>query len=205
MIVDEVSRTGSTLNIAAHLFRLAFPDAEAIVGTYFWHPEEPPLMLEGESVLTSLPVWYDPNTLTGRGIGGIDEKYFRNRYEYYSHKLVDNPNVNVRKLRTQAFSAPVYSAPLLESDGSIMSLIKEKKTLELGQDLKKMHQQFKNKRLFFDPPVRWLDYIPDRFMKSLEEQGVKLITEDADSSEITKIRKDPLFYLNFIKEIKGCL
>lgn len=30
LIVDEVSRTGATLNIATHLFKLAFPNAKEI-------------------------------------------------------------------------------------------------------------------------------------------------------------------------------
>ena len=60
LIVDEVSRTGSTLDIAKHLFRLAIPDAAETDGAHFWKPEEPLLKMGEELVLTSLPVWYDP-------------------------------------------------------------------------------------------------------------------------------------------------
>ena len=84
LIVDEVSRTGSTLKIAVKLFQLAFPDA-MVESAYFWHPHESALVMGNEQVLTSLPVWYDPNTITGRGIGGLDEHYYRDLYEFIAH------------------------------------------------------------------------------------------------------------------------
>jgi len=202
LVIDEVSRTGSTLNIATHLFKLAFPKAERVDGTYFWHPDEPALMLGDENVLTSLPVWYDPHTLIGRGIGGLDVNYYRKRYEYYERQAADNPKIDVRKLRTQAFSASVFSAPLLKEDGTVLSLQEEKKTLELTTDLLNLYRQYKAGRIFFEPPIKWLDFIPDCFMDALEKQGVKLIPEDANSSEMEAIRKDPLFYLNFVRALK---
>ena len=45
LIVDEVSRTGSTLSIAVRIFQAAFPKAAEIQGNYFWHPSEAPLMM----------------------------------------------------------------------------------------------------------------------------------------------------------------
>ena len=56
LIVDEVSRTGATLNIATHLFKLAFPNAREITGSYFWHPSSPILKIGEEMALTILPV-----------------------------------------------------------------------------------------------------------------------------------------------------
>ena len=82
-VVDEVSRTGSTLKIAVKLLQSALPQCELIEGTYFWHPDEPPLKMGSENVLTSLPVWYDPLELTGRGIGGINEEYYKKRFDQY--------------------------------------------------------------------------------------------------------------------------
>lgn len=127
LIVDEVSRTGSTLNIAVHIFKLAFPEAAEIRSSYFWHPTEAPLKVGHENVLTSLPVWYDPNTFTGRGIGGLDRKYYRQRYEHYLELSSKNQNVDIKKLRMQAFSASVFSAPLLKEDGSVLNLKEEKR------------------------------------------------------------------------------
>lgn len=97
LVVDEVSRTGSTLDIAKHLVRLAFPDAAEIDGTYFWHPGEAPLKMGSENVLTSLPVWYDPNTLEGRGIGSPNPEYYRKLYQDYQEKHKENPNINIKK------------------------------------------------------------------------------------------------------------
>lgn len=201
LIVDEVSRTGSTLNIATHLFRLAFPAAKEVNGAYFWHPTEPMLKIDDENVLTSLPVWYDPNTLTGRGIGGIDLEYYRKRYEFYLEQARRNPNIKIKKLRAQAFSASVYSAPLLNVDGTVMDLSTERKTRELCRDLIKLHNEYKKGKIFFLPPYQWID--SDRYTLALEEQGVKLLPETTTDRERDEIRKSPLFFLNFIQKLKS--
>lgn len=195
LIVDEVCRTGSTLNIAAHLFRLAFPDAKEIAAAYFWHPSEPLLKIGNETVLTSLPVWYDPDTLTGRGIGGLNSEYYRKRYEYYSEQAKKDPAIDIKKLRAQAFSASVYSAPLLNEDGTVTGLAAEKKTRELCRDLRRLYEEYKHGRIFFDPPPQWMD--SDRFESALTAQGIKLISGDSDGNECVQLRNDPLFYLNF--------
>ncbi len=201
LIVDEVSRTGATLNIATHLFKLAFPDVTEITGSYFWHPSEPILKIGEEMALTSLPVWYDPNTLTGRGIGGLDPIYYRKRYDYYLSQMEANPAIDIKKLRAHAFASSVYSAPLLNDDGTAMNLADEKKTRELCKDLRKLHDEYKEKKLFFNPPHDWID--TDRFEACLEEQGIKIIPKDADDNECMRIRKDSMFYLNFIQELKS--
>lgn len=200
LIVDEVSRTGSTLSIAVHIFKLAFPKAMEIRRAYFWHPTEPPLRVGSENVLTSLPVWYDPNTLTGRGIGGLNEKYYRQRYENYLRLSSENQSIDIKKLRAQAFSAPVFSAPLLKEDGSILNLKEEKKTRELCRDLKKLADDYRKGKIFFVPPYAWIDL--GRYESMLEKQGVRLIPETATEAECEKIRKDPLFFLNFLQELK---
>lgn len=201
LIVDEVSRTGSTLNIATKLFELAFPKAKEIRGSYFWHPSEPPLKMGNENILTSLPVWYDPDTLTGRGIGGLDEKYYRNRFERYSEIAKSNSNINLSKLRAQAFAAPVFSAPLLNIDGSIFDLADEKKTRELYRDLRKLYDTYKAGRLFFAPPLQWMDF--NRFEDCIKAQGLKTIPENASAADRDRIRKDPLFYLNFLNRLRN--
>ncbi|MDE7036845.1 MAG: phosphoribosyltransferase domain-containing protein [Lachnospiraceae bacterium] len=200
LIVDEVSRTGSTLNIAVHIFKLAFPEAEEIRSVYFWHPAEPPLKAGHENVLTSLPVWYDPNTLTGRGIGGTDEKYYRQRYEFCLEMSSVNQNIDIKKLRTQAFSASVFSAPLLKEDGSVLNLKEEKKTRELCRDLKKLVADYRKGEIFFVPPYAWIDL--GRYESLLERQGVRLIPETATEEERNEIRQDPRFFLNFIQKLK---
>ena len=198
LIIDEVSRTGSTLRIAERLFRLAFPDAAEITGSYFWHPSEQPITLGQESVLTSLPVWYDPGTLTGRGIGGLDPAYHRKRYEYYADLSGENPDIDVKKLRTYAFSGDVYSAPLLKDDGSILDLAEEKITRMLCRDLKKLYHEYHRGMLFFMPPMEWEQ---ERFENAVRKQGIRLLSDAGSRQEAEKLRRDPLFYLNFISRL----
>ena len=199
LIVDEVSRTGATLDIAKHLFQLAIPDAKEIEGTYFWHPNEPMIQVGDETVLTSLPVWYDPDTLTGRGIGSPDPSFYRRAYER-SLKTGTNQRT-LRKLRTFAFSSSVYSAPLLDEDGNVLNLAVEKKTRLLCKDLRRLLDEYRAGRLFFTPPLEWTDF--DDFDSILEKQGVKLLPWTASMIEQEKIRKSPLFYLNFIADLKN--
>lgn len=201
LIVDEVSRTGSTLSIAEYLFEQAVPDAARIIGDYFWHPQEPAIMVNGESVLTSLPVWYDPNTLTGRGIGGLEPDYFKQRYGNY---LLDTVHrIDYKKLHTQAFSASVYSAPLLDEEGNVITLDKEKVTRLLTTDLVNMVNEYKAGRIFFEPPMQWRmsDTKYDECLSFLQKQGVLVITDDdfdvMSPEEIERRKKSPLFYMNF--------
>lgn len=201
LIVDEVSRTGATLDIAKHLFRLAIPDAKNINGAYFWHPSEPLLKLGEETVLTSLPVWYDPATLTGRGIGSPDPYYYRSIYEKYSSPDYNSKRIAYRKLRTHAFSSSVFSAPLLDDNGEVIGLAAEEKTRKLCRDLMRLYDEYQAGRIFFTPPVEWRKF--DGFMSIIEEQGVLLLPMDGSEAERERVRKSPLFYLNFMSKLKS--
>ena len=200
LIIDEVSRTGSTLDIAKHLFRLSIPEAAEIDGDYFWHPEEPLLKLGEEIVLTSLPVWYDPDTLTGRGIGGTDPNYYRKLYERYLAQDADSGQINLRKFRTFAFSSSVYSAPLLDSGGKPVGLTSEGKTRKLCKDLQLLFKEYRAGHVFFVPPTEWIDF--DDYTAIIESQGVKLLPWEDSREEQERIRKSPLFFLNFISKLK---
>lgn len=202
LIVDEVSRTGSTLNIAEHLFRLAVPETADITGTYFWHPTEPMLKVGTETVMTSLPVWYDPATLTGRGIGGLDPVYYRKKYEYYLGIQDSIPGLDLKKMRTQAFSSSVFSAPLLHDDGTVMSLDEEKVTRRLCRDLLKLHSDYLEGRIFFLPPAEWRRKKRESYLSSLTSQGIKLLSLGASAAEQDLIKNDPLFFPNFIEALK---
>ena len=202
LIVDEVSRTGATLDIAKHLFSLAFPEAKEIKGTYYWHSTEPVLKVGNETVMTSLPVWYDPNTLTGRGIGGLNPDYYRKRYQYYLGLMDQMPHVAINKLRTQAFSSDVFSAPLLHEDGTVMSLEEEVVSRKLMRDFETIYRDYKEGTIFFLPPAEWRKKKRQQYLMALEKQGVKLIPTGATAEEQLVLKKDPLFFLNFIDDLK---
>ncbi len=199
LIVDEVSRTGATLHIAEFLFKAAIPEASHIEGTYFWHPAEPMIKVGSEYVLTSIPVWYDPDTSFGRGIGELNEAYYQQRYEYYLELSKTDNRYDIRKIRTQAFAASVYSAPLLKADGSVMSLEEEKFSRNLATDLRNLAAAYKNGTVFFTPPSEW-DY--DRCYNEVTRQGALLIPDDVTPKEADKIRQSNRFYLNIINAIK---
>lgn len=209
LIIDEVSRTGSTLNIAKYLFEHAIPEVGEIVGDYFWHPQEAPLMLGNESVLTSLPVWYDPNTLTGRGIGGLEPDYYKNRYKEYLSIAENNDKIDLKKLRTQSFASSVFSAPLLNDDGSVLNLKDEKVTRNLTADLIKMVNDYKSGKIFFDPPMQWRmsDTKGDLSMEMLDTQGIRVVKDfEFDTltrEQIDKINNSPTAYKNFTLKLRN--
>ena len=200
LVVDEVARTGATLSIAAYLIRAALPEADCVEGTYFWHPQEAVIKIGTENMLTSLPVWYDPNTLTGRGIGGINEAYYRKRYEYYLALSDKNMRYDLKKLRAQAFAAPVFSAPLLKEDGTVLNLKDEIITRRLSADLIKLANEYKNGTIFFTPPIIWPE---ERIEREIRRQGAEIIPENAADDEMIRIRNSPRFYLNIINAIRG--
>lgn len=199
LIVDEVSRTGSTLDIAKHLFRLAIPAAREIDGAYFWHPSEPPIKVGEETALTSLPVWYDPGTLTGRGIGSPDPHYYRKLYERYTAQAASDPRFDLPKFRTFAFSASVFSAPLLDDNGEAMDLAKEEITRKLCKDLRRLFEEYKAGRVFFNPPIEWAEF--EDYDSMIENQGVLLLPWESSKEEQDRVRRSPLFYLNFITSL----
>ena len=200
LIVDEVSRTGATIQIAVKLFRMAFPDAASIDGTYFWNPQETPVRIGNENALTSLPVWYDPNTLTGRGIGGVDTDYYRERFEYYRDRADRIPGLDLPKLRTQAFSRAVFSAPLLNGDGTRMSPEKEKATRTLTRDLVRLHREYRKGTVFFTPPFDWPE---ERFEAAVKRQGLLLIDRDMKPEQEKAVRSSPLFYPVFMQKLRS--
>lgn len=201
LVVDEVSRTGSTLKIAVKLIQTALQQCKVIEGTYFWHPDEPPLKAGSENILTSLPVWYDPATLTGRGIGGINEDFYRKRFEHYLALWEEGSSIDIKKLRKQAFSAPVLSAPLLNPDGTVLSLELEKRTRALCKDLNKLVNDYRSGNVFFTPPLQWAK--TGRMAAEIEKQGIKVIKPEMTDYERASVRNDPLFYLNFVAQIKA--
>ena len=150
---------------------------------------------------TSIKDMYDPNSLTGRGIGSPDAHFYRNLFNSYVEKYKNENRFQINKFRTYAFSSPVYSAPLLTDTGEILGLKAEKKTRMLCQDLHKLYAEYKSGHLFFTPPIEWMDF--EGFDELIEKQGVTVIPLDASNQEANQIRMSPLFYLNFITKLKN--
>ena len=184
LIVDEVSRTGATLSIAAELFKRAIPEIQDIAGTYFWHSTEAVTHGGKPITMTSAPVWYDRNTITGRGIGGPNQEYYQKKYVLWK----DTPGADLNKLRAQAFAGTVLSAPLLRKDGSMLPLAEEKVTRALTSDLKRLKKEYDKGRVFFDAPSEW----EDRGDEAIERQGVKVTREK---------KPDEIQYLDFIEQL----
>ncbi len=172
LIVDEVKRSGSTLEIAEKMIRAAFPEAASVRGTYFWHGGSK-VTGEGEHQMLSIPVWYDSKTSLGRGIGELDPVHYKERYEKYP-----NP-----KTRAQKFGAFVLSAT--------MDLGQEKgqKSRELMREIQQMRDDYEAGKIL----LRWpKNYDADRFIDLMESKGVRFAPESD---------KSPDTFMNLAREI----
>ncbi len=174
LIVDEVKRSGSTLEIAEKLIQAAFPEAASVRGTYFWHGGSK-MTKEGEAQMLSIPVWYDSSTSLGRGIGELDPVHYEERYEKYP-----NP-----KTRAQKFGSFVLSAA--------MDLGQEKgqKSRELMREIQQMRDDYEAGKIL----LRWpKNYDADRFIDLMESRGVRFAPESD---------KSPDTFVNLTREIDG--
>jgi hypothetical protein len=108
LVIDEVMNRGGTLAIATQVLKRAFPTA-TVSGDYFWRP--PRHSINGYSSdpidmqMGSAPVWYDPDSSYGRGIGEVDIRYWNHLYE-------QEPTQETLKTRLggYALSAPLFEA-----------------------------------------------------------------------------------------------
>ena len=108
-IIDEVRSSGNTLRIAADLLRRAVPEASfegvwwSIPPTVTWEGGEQN-NFERQKAATVVPVWYDKDRESGRGVGDIDE--------YASAR---SPS------RAQRIGKSILSAPERDKDGNYAS------------------------------------------------------------------------------------
>ncbi len=146
-IVDEVSASGSTLEIAKHLLSHAIPKA-TVNGCTYWD-------MEGTK---SVPVWYDETTNIGRGIGDINENFFAKRYEQYP-----NP-----KTRAQKFGAIVL--------GSYVDLSKEQhnRSRQLAKEMKIMRKEWDDGHIIMASPKH---YDAEKWESRLKKQGIEIKSE----------------------------
>lgn len=155
LIVDEVKRSGATLDIATWLIKHAFPEAASVRGAYFWESGSKSSPDATEQQILSVPVWYDSSTSIGRGAGDIDPDFYHARHEQF----------NTDRTRAQKYGSIVLSA--------IANLDTEAghRSRNLMQEITKMHQDFKDGRILMRFPK---NYDADRMADIIEAQGMRL-------------------------------
>lgn len=171
-IIDEVGRSGSTLNIAKYLVSLAIPEAASVNGYTFWNAgfQTGP---NGEHQMRSVPVWYDAASRIGRGIGDVNEDFFTRRYEQYP----------TPKTRAQKFGSIVL--------GEFLNLSQEpgNRSRQLAKEIKDMREEWDNGHIIMPRPDH---YNAVKWMSRLEEQGVQFVPEKPNMprNAYLKIMKD---------------
>lgn len=171
LIVDEVADTGTTLGIAKYLLSRAIPEAASINGDYFWHPDIK--SNDGQTQKLSVPVWYSHRTSDGRGIGDVDEAFYRERFR-------EDPTP---RNRAKALGAFVLSRPVdltTEDDQS---------SRRLAKDILQMHDDYEKGKILLRRPQQWPT---KRVVDAIKEQGLKIAPESD---------KSPDTYLNVMKAI----
>ena len=154
-VIDEVFRSGTTLQLAKYLLEQAIPEAN-IDGFTFWVPSfQISRNPNEEKQMRSQPIWYDRNTAYGRGIGDINQNYYNMLHE----------RLNTPRTRAQKFGAFVL--------GEIINLKEEPRQLsiQLAKEIQKMHSEFKAGHILMAPPRH---YDEDKWMDRLKSQGVLL-------------------------------
>ncbi len=171
-IIDEVERSGSTLGIAEYLVSRAIPEAASINGYYYWAPGWQ-ISEEGQKQMRGTPVWYDTDSILGRGIGDINEAFFAKRYELYP----------TPKTRAQKFGAIVL--------GSFIDLSEEygNKSRELANEIMIMRREWDDGHIMMEHPDH---YDEEKWMDRLESQGVMFMPQQANMprNAYLKIRND---------------
>lgn len=155
LIIDEVGKSGSTLAIAQKLLERAIPEIGSVRGAYFWHPGHKTNQEGTKDQILSVPVWYDAKVPTGRGVGNVDENYYRDRYD-----LIPN-----NKTRAQLYGAKILSAPIdLDAEDRMIKF----SSRELMREITKMHQDFVDGRILMGFPQNYSD---EKFFDYLENSA----------------------------------
>ncbi len=173
LIVDEVSTTGATLNIAKYLLKRAIPELKSVNGETFWISESKAMGNTGEMQQRSTPVWYDHRFTQGRGIGEINPAYYEKRYEEHP-----SPRTRAQKLGAIVLSEYV---DLGEEKGGL--------SRELAKEIQTMHRDYQEGKILLNVVDHWGF---DRMADTLEAQGVRLAPASDPS---------PDTYANMKKEI----
>ena len=153
LVIDEVSRTGSTVNIAKTILKRAIPNIGEIETYQFYqatglvtNPQT------GEKENAEVPVWYR-QTPEGRGIGDPNERFFETRYQ----------NTPTPKTLAQRLGSYVL--------GAFINLGNEEgqPSRELAKEIQQMRQDFDQGKILFSTPQyysieKWADWIDAHHM-----------------------------------------
>jgi hypothetical protein len=131
LIVDEVECSGKSLECAQRLLKLAFPEVTDISGVYFWDScfsQE-----EYGRQMNSVPAWYkkrstfgNEKSAFGRGIGDINEAYYKNTPHSLGIKL----------------GSFVLSAPHIGEKFNRLKVSEDEEAFFLRKDINLLHQDF---------------------------------------------------------------
>lgn len=157
-IVDEVSRSGSTLAIAKHLISLAVPEAASVNTHAFWDAGQQ-VSPSGEVQMRGVPVWYDAHTHIGRGIGDVNESFFAERHERF----------NTPKTRAQKFGSIVL--------GQFIDLNAEpgNRSRKLASEIKTMRKEWDEGHILMSFPKH---YSEEKWEEHIESQGMRFVPPD---------------------------
>lgn len=162
LIVDEVKRSGATLDIAEWLFKNAFPDTK-FDQAYFWNRSEKDVKDSKGNVtdviVGSIPIWYN-HTNEGRGVGDINPPFYDERAEQF---IEQHPDKDPGRVKAQAYGS--------EFLGAIADLDKETKhsSRALAQEIVKMADDYHAGKILMSTPV---NYNIDKFIDHYENLGV---------------------------------
>lgn len=165
MIIDEVSRSGATLDIAVGLLRRAIPKLKNVGRHVFWSDNSKQTD-SGETQMGMTPVWYphDHSDWRGRGVKDINPEYYRVQYD-------NNPN---NKTRAEYYGSIVLGEPLLRKEDEPGQL-----SWKLKDEMIKMHQDYTDGHILPNFP-EYDTKVFDKMYDKLSDLGVEFVP-DPDS------------------------
>ena len=183
-VIDEVSRSGSTIDIAVGLIERAFPEAKSVNGHVFWHDVSRKLD-NGEWQMGNAPAWYPSNHADwrGRGVKDIDQTY-------YDGLFANDPTPENRAKKYGAF---VLGVPLDfdEEPGKLSQKLKD--------EMEKMHSDYEAGHIlpviFVHPPDDEQDSVHDRLIERAESLGIEFVPESEAAGK-------PTAYVNVITKLQ---
>ncbi|MBR3257340.1 hypothetical protein IKG02_03630 [Candidatus Saccharibacteria bacterium] len=168
-IIDEVSRSGSTLHIAKELLNAAVPELKSVNGYVFWRPGDDFQTSSGETQMKGAPAWYphDPSDWRGRGVKDPDGVFYASEYE-------KSPNNFTRRNK---FSSIVLGVPLTNREEE-----REQLSWKLRDDIDLMHEEYKKGHIL--PSVSGVvnncgdGEVAERLIEQIEDWGVEFAPVD---------------------------